>query len=55
VKNVHLFGELLSLTAENDSQFRLIQSKASGNPFLAGGFFDAQAKDCPGDYQLLNL
>ena len=35
--------------------FGLIQSKTSGNPYIAGVLLDAQARDCTGNHQLLNL
>jgi hypothetical protein len=33
----------------------LIQSKTSGNPYVAGILLDAQAGDCASNHQLLNL
>jgi hypothetical protein len=35
--------------------FGLIQSKASGNPYVAGVLFHAQAGDCSSNNQLLDL
>ena len=35
--------------------FGLIQSKTSGNPYLAGVLLDAQAGDSASNHQLLNL
>jgi len=33
----------------------LIQSKTSGNPYVAGVLFDAQPGDCSRDHKLLDL
>jgi hypothetical protein len=35
--------------------FGLIQSKASGNPYVVWVLFDVQAGDCASNHQLLNL
>ena len=35
--------------------FELIQSKDSGNPYVAGVLFDAQAGDCTGNHELLDF
>jgi hypothetical protein len=48
-------GICVFLGFEKKPSFGLIQSKTSGNPYVAGVLLDAQAGDCTGNHQLLNF